>query len=248
MSDSRCSVRRSAWPACHSLLRLCVAALCAAVPSAHAGFVTLNQAGLDTIFSQTPVQDGGPPPTGPLGISVRFNPTITVDDPSLLTINTEDELNNLFAVGGSNAPTVDLFFVDAINECGGIELPPAIGCGEQNGNHIAIESGFAAQQGSAGNPGLGAILIAHELGHNLGLPHTVDASNLMNATLNGGFALTTEQAGVILNSSLLQRDQTTNALFLSVTPFAIVPEPAVTIFAGAGILSLLLLVRRRISA
>ena len=80
-----------------------------------AGFVTTNEADLDEIFSQAAF-DSTP-------IDIRFNPTITVDRGDLLTIDSKTQLGALFDLGGSNAPTVDLFYVDAIGECGG-DLSP----------------------------------------------------------------------------------------------------------------------------
>jgi len=221
------------------LMQAAFGAVCAGgiVGSAHAGLAVFNEAELDRIYSQPPVLDNPK-------IDIRFNPTVTLDEPSLLTINTDDELHALFKLGAA-PPTVNLFFVDAINECGGETLPAAIGCGEDNSNHIAVESSFAQNKGSAGNPGLGSILIAHELGHNLGLDHDADPSNLMNATLKeGSWTLTQAQANTILGSDLVQTDLT-GARFVSITPYAVVPEPATVLFASVGALWILQLVRRR---
>ena len=209
---------------------------CAGAVSAHAGVAVFNEAELDKIYSQPPVLDA-------TKIDIRFNPVVTLDQPSLLTINTETQLEALFGLGG-DAPTINLFFVDALNECGGETLPQAIGCGETDGNHIAVESSFAAKAGSGGNPGLGSVLIAHELGHNLGLPHVSDASNLMNATLNGSWTLTQAQVDAILVSNQVQTDLN-GARFVSITPFAVVPEPATMLFASVGALWAVQLVRRR---
>jgi hypothetical protein len=221
------------------LMQLAFGAVCACgiVASADAGLAVFNEAELDQIYSQPPVLDNPK-------IDIRFNPTVTLNEPSLLTINTDDELHALFNLGGA-PPTVDLFFVDAINECGGERLPAAIGCGEETSNHIAVETSSAEIQGGGGNPGLGSILIAHELGHNLGLPHDLlHTSNLMYAILNGNWTLTPEQASTILKSDLVQTDST-GARFVSITPFSVVPEPATMLFASVGALWLVQLVRRR---
>jgi hypothetical protein len=209
---------------------------CAVAASAHAGLAVFNEAALDKIFSQPPVLDV-------TKIDIRFNPTVTLNQPSLLTINTEAELHALFDLG-ANSPSIDLFFVDAINECGGETLPPAVGCGEETGNHIAVESSFAEVTGDGNIPGLGSILLAHELGHNLGLPHDADTSNLMNGTLNGNWTLTQAQANVILGSDLVQTDPN-GVRFISITPYALVPEPATMVFALVGGLWAVQLVRRR---
>jgi len=215
---------------------LSVMCACAAVAQVHAGLAIFDAAEINKIYSQAPVFDA-------TKIDIRFNPTVTLNQPSLLTINTDDQLQELFKLG-SGAPTVNLFFVDEINECGGETLPAAIGCGEDKSNHIAVESGFAENKGTGGNPGLGSVLIAHELGHNLGLDHVADATNLMNATLNGQWKLTQDQANTILASGLVQSDST-GARFVSITPFAVVPEPASILFTAVGVLCAVQLVRRR---
>jgi len=90
---------------------------------------------------------------------------------------------------------------------------------------------------------LGSVLIAHELGRNLGLDHEADVSSLMNATLDGGWKLTQDQASTILVSDLVQTDST-GARFVSITPFALVPEPATVLFAALGVLWAVQLARR----
>ena len=212
--------------------------------SAWAGFVTIDPGALTTIFSQSAF-DGKP-------VQVRVNPTVTLNAPGLETINTEAQLNALFALGG-NGPAIDVFFVDAINECGGDLSPQTIGCGEEPGNKIAVESVFAANTGSAAAPGSGSILIGHEVGHNLGLDHIESTPNLMNPELGSSFALSTHvgsppvnQIATILSSSLVQMDN--GQRFISITPFAVVPEPATMLFALAGALWLLQRARRRLPA
>jgi hypothetical protein len=219
---------------------------CAGVGPAWAGFVTTHEADLDKIFSQSAF--------GARTIDIRFNPTITVSEPSLLTINTETDLERLFALGGNSPTTVDLFFVDSINECGGEVLPPAIGCSQQPGTRSAVESKFAALAGSPGTIGLGATLIAHELAHPLGLVHVAPPPfNLMNPSLSGNTTLTADQVDTILGipghpgSPLVQIDQN-GQRFISITPFAIVPEPATMLFALAGGAWLLQRARRRPAA
>lgn len=191
---------------------------------ANAAVVTEDVAALDQIFSQAPVLDRMP-------IDIRFAPAITLNQPTLRRLDTEEQINTLFDLGGdANPHQVNLFFVDAINECNGETLPQAIGCGQEPGRDIAVESKFASQLGTPGSPGLGAVLIAHELGHTLGLPHFTGATpNLMDATLNGEWVLNGDQVATILTSNLVQQDQS-GARFISIQPFAVVPEPDTVAF------------------
>src|SRR5262245_65701894 len=106
------------------LLALFVFCVVLAHPSAWAGFVTTNEAELDAIFQQ--------PAFGSTPIDVRFNPTVTIGRPDLLTIDTEQQLDTLFGLGG-NVPIIDIFFVDEINACGEEHAPPIIGCGDFQG-------------------------------------------------------------------------------------------------------------------
>jgi hypothetical protein len=223
MSGIRKAVFDPARSLIRSVLELALCALCTTlvVPAAWAGFVSTNEVKLDAIFHQAAF-DGTP-------IDVFFNPTVTIHRPDLLTISTEQQMNAVFGLGRDD-PTIDIFFVDKINECGGDLSPKIIGCGQEPGNRIVVESQFAASNS-------GAPLIAHELGHNLGLDHFTAGANLMNPTLNGSTLLTPEQVARILAgaggpSSLVHFDH--EQRFILITPFAVVPEPQTVLFAFAG--------------
>jgi hypothetical protein len=91
---------------------------------------------------------------------------------------------------------------------------------------------------------LGSVLIAHEIAHNLGLDHvSPPPPNLMNPTLKGDFSLTAEQVQAILASPLLQADG--SQLFITLTPIAVVPEPATIYFAWVAALGLAASAARR---
>jgi hypothetical protein len=95
-----------------------------------------------------------------------------------------------------------VFFVDTISVCGTFFSGGIVGCGSYpgaapfsappatHGNRLFLESGYAA--GSRGPE-----LLAHELGHNMGLDHTT--GGLMNASLNGSTLLTASEISSVEN-------------------------------------------------
>ena len=141
---------------------LCVLLLALVAPTyALAASVTTNQAGMTAIYSQASF--------GANKIDIRFNPTVSVVGP--LNVASAADLTALFALAPDASPTVDMFFIDSITDCGGAGTYD--GCAYRPGNTIAIVSTVAAGAN-------GAELNAHELGHNLGLPHS--SPGLMTAS------------------------------------------------------------------
>ena len=132
---------------------------------------------------------------------------------------------------------VNFYFIDTISACGGTISASIVGCGEFPGNDFVVESSFAA--GSFGGE-----LLAHELGHNLGLRHL--AGGLMNASLNRNTTLTTSEVSIIRNSRLVKSDgqgfwiDINPVLILASTP---VPEPSTLVLM---LLSVGFLVRKNI--
>jgi len=191
--------------------------------SSWAAIVTTNETELDSIFSQ--------PSFGATPVDIRFLPTITLVNPSLLDIDNSAEFYNL--VGQFNSSTIHYaYFVDSIDWCG--ESNPAIvGCAFQPGNDLVIESGFAAGAN-------GAELIAHELAHNLSLEHDeLPAGNLLDPTINGNTTLTASQASAILSRPSVQTDLLGNR-FVQIQPVLIaaslavpVPEPSTALLAAS---------------
>lgn len=230
-------------------VRKCVAAALlggAGIASAASGYVTFNEAALDNIFSQSSF--------GQFTIDIRFNPSLSIVADSLLDINSTAEFNgaapSLSALADTlGVPdfTVSVFFVDKISFCGG-PGNNIIGCGSQPGSLIALQSAAAAGAN-------GAALLAHELGHNLGLDHLAGGGNLMNATITGATTLSAAQIGTFLNLStgaslnpIVQLDPKDDKLYISITPIAVlaaVPEPEAWAMLSLGLLAVAGWARRR---
>jgi hypothetical protein len=180
----------------------CLAAAGVASTAAHAGYISRPEAALDRIFSQSSF--------GAQRVDVRFNAGQTLASAALANVDTSGDIGALFS-RATSATTVYAFYVDAVNWCGSYATG-IIGCGEMPGNAIVIESNWAA------SPTYGATLIAHEMGHNLGLGH-VSSANLMNGMLGSSTALSSTQVSRILTSSLVQWRNGIRTV--SITPIAV---------------------------
>ena len=210
---------------------------------ARAAQIFTNEAALDSIFSQATF--------GSETIDIRCNTPVTILAPAFTDLTVVQpaggELPLLFALAPTPSPSVNLFFVDNINVTGPVSFAIA-GIGDLPGNNIVVAESFAS--GASG-----AELIAHELGHNLGLVHDYELldvlpgpipppSNLMNPILNGNTTLTGAQAASVLSSPLVQGAP--GARYIEITPIAVVasvPEPSV--FSFLVIVGLSLASRKR---
>ena len=176
-----------------------------------------------------------------------LTPGAPIVNPSLTIINTDAELNTLFSLGPDNSLSriVDVYFVDSILACGGPGTG-IIGCANTPGNDIVVRSSFAAGT-------QGATLIAHELGHSLGLPH--QANSLMSATISSNTTLHGTQVNAIFSNAggfnLIQTGVGGNRFInlrpIAVIAVAVVPEPEtyVLLLAGLGLIGLATIRRRR---
>jgi hypothetical protein len=90
-----------------------------------------------------------------------------------------------------------------------------------------------------------AKLLAHEIGHNLGLEHT--SLGLMTTHLEyGGTELFADQVDEILESPLVQIDAN-GQRFIQVQPIAIVgtPEPSTLLLLGSGLGAMLTIKKKK---
>lgn len=193
-----------------------MAGLVCAVSTASATIITsdmFHEAALDAIFSQASF--------GTHPIDIRFDPLARLAvATNLLDLNTDAEITTLFNLGLNTQPTTNLFFVNSISSCGGAS-GNIIGCATTPGNVLAVQATFAKRTD-------GAALIAHELGHNLGLDHVLDRSNLMNPIFTGATNLTLTQVTTMLASSLVQFDAVTQQQFIRITPIVLSAIPLPT--------------------
>jgi hypothetical protein len=210
------------------MLGICTAILLS-VNTAQAGFITLHEPVMDSIFSQATF--------GSSPIDIRYGAVTEIFAPDLLEVTTDDEVRAVFGLHVGAADVVNFYFIDTLSFCGGVYNINFAGCGELPGQDFIVESSIAA--GS-----YGAELLAHELGHNLGLPH-ITGANLMDPTLNHNTTLTGVQVDSIFTSPLVKSDS--NGYFININPVLIiaeavsVPTPATAILMALG----LLIVRRR---
>lgn len=169
-----------------------------------AAFITDRESELDSIFSQASF--------GQTPIDIRVGPATELVFPDLLSIDSEADINALFDLHVGSQNVVNFYFVDTISYCGSFNTA-IVGCGETPGQDFAIESSFAAG-------GFGAELLAHELAHNLGLPHT--AGGLMAPSLNNSTVITASEVATILASPLVQFDTLLNTRWIDINPVLIV--------------------------
>jgi len=211
--------------------------------TAHAGFVTLHETEVNSIFSQ--------PSFGFNTIEVRYSPTQQVVNDNLSSIDNDDEIFNnstgLFSLSKNLTSnlSIAMFFVDNISSCGGTS-PSIVGCAARytstiNGIFDNNYDSFTLFDSSFVSGNLGAHTIAHELGHVFGLSgHVGDVNsrdNLMNPVVasNSVTTLTTDQINTIFDrnvNALIQTDISNGKRFIEVSPIAIltssvaaVPEP-----------------------
>lgn len=195
---------------------------------AMAGFITLNEQGMDSIFSQSSF--------GAQAVDIRFNAPMTLVKPSLLGLDSIWEMDELRSLAAPGSKTLSMFFADSISWCGE-DGSNFVGCADLGGPGYPSARIMVLKSSTAAS-NLGPALAAHELAHVLGLDHVNTSGNLMYPFI-GGTSLSFSQVSSLLSSPMIQFDGAQR--FVSITPIALVaqvPEPASWAMLGLGVLAL----------
>jgi hypothetical protein len=204
------------------------ACLVGAASMAHAGLVTVDENGMDRILAQA-------------GIYVRVAPSETLYRNDLLQLDYQEFVATVPTV--FRPGPVPIYFIDAFVADGTYIGAGTVGMGWVGAGGLAVASSVAADAAR------GATLLAHELGHNLGLVHDDSSNDLMYPILypDARSLLSSAQVALMQASGLLQTDAA-GKRFIEILPIAVLaeaPEPAAALLVLAGLGAMAWMRRRR---
>lgn len=168
------------------------------------------------------------PAFGAHPITIRWlSPGATITNPALATVADQSALQRI-ARDTWGPPTVYAYYVEDIRYCDG--AGSYVGC--STGSNIMV------LKSSTMSSNWGAIDLAHELGHLLGLSHVPGTGNLMNPLLNSTALTSAQVATMLSNKTILQ--QIGNSLYIDIQPIIVqssapVPEPQTYAMLLAGL-------------
>lgn len=261
------------------LFAVCLLAL--GVTPAHAGLVqTIPLPYLQDVFTQRSVLDATD-----IGLYFKIQPTQTLYMPTTAVDLAGSSLHDLAVASGlQDTLSIPVFYIDSFSIAG------VVGLGFMNDNGVALLTSFQetlimhdayrVYESCSWLPGstcwydvpavtrtdvnLGwfrsATVLAHEIGHNLGLRH--QSGGLMNGTIAplsearnpSSYLLTDDEVSLMLESPFVQTSSR-GYKFIEIVPFNVllesddparaVPEPATFLVAALGLLCLAVVQRRR---
>lgn len=150
---------------------------------------------------------------GQANVDIEWLPVTTLNDTFVNVGNSnnrpESDLDRVVSIGdsaragSSNRRVLDIYFVERVPGFGDVRESTANGLAYVGGNGIAIQIGDRLVNSADGRETV-AHVTAHEIGHNLGLPH-VDAEDNLLTPGSDDDDLTQSQINTILASRFSQR-------------------------------------------
>jgi len=244
-SPTKGFLKDSGRAAQRSLIQVFLVLLPCWAPPAWSATVTLNEAGIETIYSQ----NGFPGP-----IDLRYAATLQLVAPDLLEINSSAEFYMLNTLANQTftlaTTTVPFFYVDSIQWCATNRT--VAGCANTT---------FAVLDADNVAGGAGDELMAHELGHVFGLDHPVDtadltddgADNLMQSTVRNNITnvlVATQITDIFMSPKVL--GDAVSGYYVDIAPILIVaaanvPLPAPFLLFVAALVPIAVVGRRRVA-
>lgn len=180
-----------------------------------------------------------------VGVQIQFSSTITPYNNSFAfdgngadytsVSRSTSDLNTIVSqgdtngVGSSDFANIDLYFVNVVPGFTETGTYTANGLAFVDGNGVAMYAGTGLYEWEGGLDVIAAVL-AHEIGHNLGLPHTANGGDNLMSPSGSEDRLTQAQRDIIFTDTANWQDG------FDLLQLYTVPEPSQTMFVAiAGV-------------